>query len=210
MNTAQKTFFFIMIIVGLLIPFTALGAEGDYYLKGSFGFVSQSDSSITVDGFNAGNISFDNGTAIAGAVGKEMKSSRVEFELFYEKTDNDRFSDTTNIVGSGPIDGDLSALQLLVNYYYDFNKGKNLMPYVGGGLGLFLIKFYDGVDTLESNNFGFQIGGGLGIQAGKSTIIDLGFRYTNTLANPEDNFGGVNFELEYSNIAFLVGIRVSI
>jgi opacity protein-like surface antigen len=191
--------------------------EGSTYFKGSLGFTSQSDSVMAVNDIDIGNISFGSGVSFAGAYGFNKESGRFEIELVSQQNDADFFTDYTGSIGSGRIAGEISAIQLLANYFMDFQNGikfgdfneGTILPYIGGGAGLFLIDFFDGADTLESASFGFHVDAGISINTSDTMILDIGIRYTSTLSDPSDDFGGADFEWEYSNTTVIVGFRMN-
>jgi opacity protein-like surface antigen len=101
-------------------------------------------------------------------------------------------------------------IQILGNYYTDFQTDGAVVPYIGAGAGLFLIQFDDGVDTLKSTNLGYHFDVGVGINTSDSMMFDVGFRYTSTLSQPSDTFGGVEFEYDYANTTIMIGVRMDL
>ena len=98
-------------------------------------------------------------------------------------------------LGGTKLEGDLSALTLMLNAYYDINLGSNLVPYIGGGLGAAEMSsemkssagdlLVDDTDSL----FIYQVGAGLGYRIGglsKSldVTVSLDYRYLASLEDP--------------------------
>jgi opacity protein-like surface antigen len=216
----MKNFLISAIVCGLVTitpNFCHAFPEGGTYFKGSFGVTDQSDSGLTVNNIDIGNISFGGGASFAGAYGFYKESGRFEIELVSQKNNADYFTDHTGSIGSGRIAGDISATQLLANYFMDFQSGYTfgdfnegtILPYIGGGAGLFLIDFFDGSAHLESASFGFHVDAGISIIPSDSLILDIGIRYTSTLSEPTDDYGGAEFEWEYSNTTLIFGFRMN-
>ena len=97
--------------------------------------------------------------------------------------------------GENKLGGDLSALALMMNAYYDINLGGNLVPYVGGGLGAADLSnemkstagdlLVDGADCI----FIYQIGAGLGYKisgysSGPDVTVSLDYRYLASFEDP--------------------------
>lgn len=205
----MKKCFFLALISVLIIasPFSHAFGDNNYF-KGTLGIVNQGDSDVILDGYSYGNMSFDGGMSFAGAYGFYRENGRAEIELVLQNNDADYFTDTSGMLGSGPVNGELSATQILGNYYTDFQSDGAVVPYVGGGAGLFLIKFDDGTDTLESTNLGYHLDLGIGINTSDNMMFDIGLRYTSTLSRPSDNFGGVEFEWDYTNTTITFSFRM--
>lgn len=137
----------------------------------------------------------ENGFVAGGAIGTHIYQDivRAEIELSYQSFE---FEDATlgNAVGPGgpipgsinvPLNGDISALMLLVNGWYDIHTGTPFVPYLGGGVGL---GFTDvdarvqgapvniGADG-ESTSFAFQVGAGVNYELTENFAIGIGYRF---------------------------------
>jgi len=180
----------------------------------------------------------DQGTAFSGAVGYRFADGlRVEGELNYRENDLDEFTvrepgslaallppelrqnpaALDSLRGTSPIDGDLSAVSLMANLYYDVDLGPGLKPYVGGGVGLSRISVAVGSSGRQLTDdddtvFAYQIGAGLAYQLGGSddrpVIVSLDFRHYAT-ADPtfKGSVTGTPFDTEVGGNYVGVGLR---
>ncbi len=180
----------------------------------------------------------DQGTAFSGAVGYRFAEGlRVEGELSYRESDLDEFTvrepgslaallppdqrqnpaALDSLRGMRPIDGDVSAVSLMANLYYDVDLGPGLKPYVGGGVGLSRISVTVGSSGRQLTDdddtvFAYQLGAGLGYQLGGSddrpVTVSLDYRYYAT-ADPtfRGSVSGMPFDTGASGNYVGVGLR---
>jgi OmpA-OmpF porin, OOP family len=147
--------------------------------------VNVTESAYGATGTFNGDIAFDAGFAISGAVGRYFTNNiRGELEVGYSKADYDNISGTGTITyngttytatGSDDIDGSASMFTGLANAYYDFDTGSGITPYVGAGLGLVRLK--DEVNsvgtlTLDYSDSSTKLAGAL--HAGFNADMDNG------------------------------------
>lgn len=152
-------------VAGCLALGAATGAgaqETNWYVGGTMPlmFIDDSDTKNTTtfgQGGNAPVISstiqsaHDTGFKFGGSVGYHFEGGiRVEGELFYAQAKINKLTNTQLTLSGLPaqlpfdlpaevdIMGSGTAKQLggMVNVFYDFDAGDDLMPYVGGGIGL--------------------------------------------------------------------------
>ena len=110
------------------------------YVSGNLGLSSVPDMDLNVIGFPTfGTVSLDLGYKIGGALGYIFGAIRAEGEISYVSNGADEGT-FVFAPGTGPVDGDISTLNFLVNIYYDFNiENSSLVPYVGLGSGFAII-----------------------------------------------------------------------
>lgn len=111
---------------------------------------------------------------------------------------------------SGKINSDASLFGFLANAFYDIKNSSPFTPYIGGGIGFAQIYVGQGTSTTgvllwnKDNDtvFAYQLGAGVGINAGKNLTFDLGYRYFGT--------SDVKFDLLTADVAshnVLAGVR---
>ncbi len=148
----------------LSAPFIALPvahaeeARGGWYVSGGGGMEFVADSvfkSTSETGVRRGDVTFEPGPRLSGALGREWGNFRVEGEISWRrfKLDSLRYNHFT--VAGNPLpgavidainptvsaDGTGSMWILMANAWYDFDTGTNWTPYIGGGLGMLNIRF---------------------------------------------------------------------
>ncbi len=103
----MKRFLMFMVFATVFMAASAQAAKGKMYFAGSAGLSISTD----VD-FPGGNISFDPGWNITGALGYDMGMFRVEGEIGYRMIDVDEVT-----IGGVlfPADGDVTALTFMAN-----------------------------------------------------------------------------------------------
>ncbi|MDR2199654.1 MAG: outer membrane beta-barrel protein [Deltaproteobacteria bacterium] len=105
---------------------------------------------------------------------------------------------TLTVPQVGPVDLDFdvkSEIELqtiLLNFWYDIPTGSKIIPYVGGGVGLGIIRVenatnfdpnltdFEPIETYNSKtktNFAFDIGGGIAYAVTDNFTLDLGYRF---------------------------------
>lgn len=175
------------------------------------GVVLLSDSDIDQAGFPTSEISFDTGGVVEGALGYASGTGlRGEVALGYRTNDTDQLSDP--VFGVFPIDGDVTALSLMANGYYDFNAGMPaLHPFVGAGIGVAMIDIEAstfGVTLVNDDDtvFAYQAIAGVAYDFTPTVAGTLRYAYFAT-ANPTfTDSTGVPFDAEYDSHAIMVGL----
>jgi opacity protein-like surface antigen len=200
---------------------TRQSSKNEMYVSGNLGLVLVPDIDLDVPGF--GKVvtgEFDLGFGISGAVGYDFGAIRAEGEISYRTNDGD--VGTLIGLGSGPIDGDISALSFMVNGYYDLHSANSpLVPYLGVGLGVasidadisapVLAPFPQLVDD-SATVFAYQFMAGLGYNISPTMILTADYRYFGTTSpefTPGNAFipGTPDIEADYSNHSFNIGVR---
>jgi opacity protein-like surface antigen len=210
-------------LVGANVGVSA-GAHADWYVSGNVGAnqILDSDLNETGSGISAnGELEFDTGYGLNGAVGYGFNNFRLEGELSYRQADIDSLTVNSVTVGSivvtslgtFPVDGDISSLGFMANGWYDFDTGTDWVPYIGGGVGTAKINAEIGsiagipVNFDESDwVFAYQAGAGIGYNISPTVTVQLGYRYFAT-SDPEFESAGVTDEAEFQSHNIEVGIR---
>ncbi len=187
--------------------FLAIPSGAQPYISANAGiaFVSKADAvDIGGTGFTA---TFDTGFLLSGSAGQDFGIVRVEGRINYLLADIDQF----RVGGIGvDVNGDISALFLLVNVWLDFDNRSPVSPYLGGGIGASFLSVSEtevsgvGVFTESDDQvFAFQFGAGLSLALNSHVILDLGYRF---VASNDPKFEAV--EAEFTSQHVLFGGRV--
>lgn len=195
------------LLFGALIASPSLaGAEVSPYvsLSGGVGIAHSSDIKLN-SGYTFlsgdGEVKYDAGYAIEGAVGASMDSFRAEFALGYQENSIDSISNNT------ANNSDLSVLSYMVNCYADLAKENEISPYIMAGLGGATVDAK--YETLSDNSsvFAWQIGVGASYAASENVTFDLGYRYFATAGVDLSEYGAAYDEVSFSTSRVLVGLR---
>jgi opacity protein-like surface antigen len=176
-------------------------ACAEIYLSGNMGFTSASDADIKA-GSEKGEMSFDDGFAMTGALGQTLGSAaRVEAELGYRVNDIDSVSiDGLGTVADG---GDMTTMSLMGNAFYDFATESSFTPFIGAGVGVASIETdIDSGDSDDDTVFAYQVAAGASMAVNKNLNIDLQYRY---FATDDPDFDGL--EAEYNTHNLMFGLR---
>ena len=106
-------------------------------------------------------------------------------------------AERNNEVSSSSINVD--ARSLMVNGFYDFNRGGRFQPYVGVGVGYAKVD----ADTVDDSNWAWQALAGIGMEINDRLTLDVGYRYFNV---DELEFASVA-DASYTHQAVTVGLR---
>ncbi len=192
-----------LMVLGLLGGAGLSSSFAQMYISGNLGLMALSDSDLN-DGFDTGEISYDAGFGLTGAIGSSLDGgARVEVELGYRGNDMDRIK--VDGLGSADIDGDTTALSLMGNLFYDFSTEGSVKPFIGAGLGIANVDAdIDFIGSEDDTVFAFQFAAGLGFAASETLKVDLQYRFFVT-EDPE--FEGL--EAEYVSHGLMIGLRHS-
>lgn len=114
---------------------------------------------------------------------------------------------TVSGLGSGKVDGKVSALSLMANAFYDFIPQSTVCPFIGAGIGYASVKAdIDDFGDDSANTFAYQAAAGVTFALNKRVNVDLQYRYFAT-TDPkfESAFGDI--ESEYSTHNAMLGLR---
>ena len=171
--------------VGLMAIPGVASAENQWRLFG--GISSAEDLETTYYGYTA-EISTDSGFVVGAGLGVVQGDFVWEGELAYRSSELDEIS----FLGySYAIDGDLSAVSLMLNGWYNFPTTGNWGGYVGGGLGIAQVEAdVGGGYSYDSTEFAWQVGAGLNLKTQSGFAYGIGYRYFSV---PEIDNSNVDF-----------------
>ena len=156
-----------------------------------------------VDAFYNGDegdysVETDPGYIVGGAVGMRIWDPvRLEVEVSYAEWDADRVT-ATDLPGSltDSMRGDLNALFLLGNIWFDIDTGTVFRPYLGGGAGVGWADAHASFDDPPIGygdgemGFAFQLGGGVQVDLAEHVALDIGYRFKAILDVDLDDVDG--------------------
>jgi opacity protein-like surface antigen len=178
-------------------------ASAEMYVSGNVGAVWVNDADID-DGYDTGEIEFDTGFGMNAALGSSYGNGlRAEVEFAYQKSDMDKVS-VDGYYGSASIDGDITAIALMVNAFYDFMPNEKFTPFIGAGIGYANLEGDDGYDSEDDNVFAYQAAAGVAFTLNQQLKFDLQYRF---FATEDPSFG--NLDAEYSTHNMMAGLRYS-
>ncbi|KUL31407.1 outer membrane protein [Chlorobium limicola] len=209
----------------------------DHYVSGMAGISWMQDSEIGLfnieDVFDTEvNLGYGSGLTLAGAIGCDYGSTRLEAEIGYQSADIKDISISDITVpdsppytipgGSVDLDGDASVLSLMANGFYDIDLGGGVEFYAMAGVGVAQVdmeindvagvKAYlpDAVDPVAikvtETTLAYQVGAGLAIPVSDGVMIDARYRY---FATTDFDVVGV-IDTNVSSHSALLGLRVNL
>ena len=167
---------------------------------------------------------YDTGYGLDAAVGYAFGNIRLEGEVSWSQlgADDVKFKGS-NLQVDGDWRGDVSALGLMANGWYDIATGTRWVPYVGGGLGAARVEFGSGLKgtiTNPANNsvlsfdgsinradawvFAYQVGAGIGYRIDDRAVVQFGYRFFGT---SKTDIHGLKMAIRIHKIS--VGVRYS-
>ncbi|NTW63972.1 MAG: porin family protein [Chlorobiaceae bacterium] len=226
--------------LSLLAVLAVLGFAGtpaqaaDHYVSGMAGVSWMQDSAIGL--FNVEeifdtevNLGYGSGLTLAGAIGCDYGSTRLEAEFGYQNADIKDISignisipgGPTLTGGSVPLEGDVNVLSLMANGFYDFDLGGvELYAMAGVGVAQVNMEITDianlkaslpsvvspvAIDLTETT-LAYQVGAGLAIPVSDGVMIDARYRY---FATTDFNVIGV-IDTNVSSHSAMLGLRVNL
>ena len=197
----KKSIVVIAALVTLAIPAVcpATQARPGAYLSGFVGGSGLHDTSVTSTDFVTtktfnDRVQFDPGINLGVTGGYDFGLLRLEGELSYKNGEIKRITDQADGFRFHDPDGNLGALAVMFNAFFNLRNSSPVTPYIGGGIGvatLHLTNTY-GTDTRGSSQrlllypkdndtvFAYQAGAGLEIALNRRLSLDLGYRYFRT------------------------------
>jgi len=130
----------------------------------------------------------DEGIAYSGGLGYAFANNfRLEGELSHRDNEFE------------PASQEISSTALMINAYYDFNRGGRFEPYVGVGVGMGNL---DIATAGDEDGLAYQALAGVAIGLTERLDLDVGYRY---FTIPEADFAGTDIEYEHQGI--FAGLR---
>jgi opacity protein-like surface antigen len=208
----------------LLAP-AAIAQDGGSspYLQFHAGANSVSDIAVDVTSgpstvFNM-NTEYGTGYGFGVAGGYDFGEFRIEGEVAYRTNPGDQANFRT--APSGDLDGEVSALTIMVNAYYDFETNSRFTPYLGAGLGAGQVEL-----DLESRTPGPPVGvsgtgwgfaaqgiAGAGYEVSESVEVFAEARAMTIIAPDVTGLGALNpttgatMEDDYTSYGVFAGVR---
>ena len=216
----MKHFILMAVFALVFITTSAQAADKGLYVSGIGGVSLVPKLDQEISGTRVFETDFDLGSKFAGALGYDYGALRAEVEFGYVTNDaND--GDAVGFL-SGPVEGDVSVLSVMVNAYYDIHTPNfSLVPYFGVGLGgasidaqiitPFLGPSAQVVDD-DDTVFAYQFMAGLGWNVSPTITLTLDYRYfatTDPEFTPGNAFipGSPDLTSDYNNHSFNLGAR---
>ena len=197
--------------LALLLAAAAIAAHAQPYgqsrMYGSVtgGVALATDSDFDDPAFS-GEISYEPGLALLGALGAEMAGTGVRLEgelgLRYNEIDEVSFDG----LGSASLDGDATALSIMFNGYYDFGM-TGPSPFIMAGVGFADVEFDaddDDIGSSDDDVLAYQFGAGVALPIARTISIDGSYRY---FATSELDIEGT--DVEYATHNLLVTLRAA-
>jgi hypothetical protein len=191
----------------------------DWYVTGSFGYVTQSDQQITftrpgVSGAVSPTLPLDTGFLAGGSVGRYLGDAwRIEAEFMYQSVDHPIFSLVAGGPGLPSGDGNYASTSVALNALREFDLFGSPSVKTYAGLGAAYATEID-VDFESGGIENSFSGSGTGVQAligarytwGQRTFVDTGVRYllvSNAEMNGEEGAIG-RIKADYEPLAVTV------
>jgi opacity protein-like surface antigen len=164
------------------------------------------------DGFTAG--------IAVGAVFNEWLRGELELSGNWHDAGGDF---DYNVGGYGyDVDGDVDALFVLANLWFEIPIDTFFRPYVGGGIGFGRLSvdvdangYYADYELFDDHDWGFayQLGAGVAFGLAENIAFDIGYRYKaiNNVEFGQDFFSGVDVDdvdIDYRSHNIIAGIRI--
>jgi outer membrane protein W len=128
--------FTILAAGGVLFPSTGYAQQSNRqgaYFSGNVGVLKPNETAVTYNGYS-GNISYDPGLLLTGAIGAYLGPSvRMELELGYS---NAKYNSVTLGGSSVYLGGNINMYSALTGIYIDLPETGSITPYIGGGAGV--------------------------------------------------------------------------
>lgn len=222
-----------LVVVITLIAFgipsicTAIPARPGPYVSGFLGISVPRDADVTSTDFVnnttfSDRVEFDPGISIGGTGGYDFGFLRVEGELSYKHSEIKSVTDKADGFQFGNVDGNLGALAMMFNAFFDLHNQSPVTPYWGAGIGFAALHLSDtfGTDTRggrfqrtllypsdDATVFAYQAGAGLEIALNRQLSLDVGYRYFGTDKARFNSDVFTATELKYESHNAVVGVR---
>ncbi|QNP28924.1 outer membrane protein [Cylindrospermopsis curvispora] len=189
----------------------------------SVGFGSQSDVNITENGQNWAKFKdFNSAFSFNAAFGYQFQLFRAELEVGNQflSAKNLDYDLNTRFPRTGTLSGNMSATTILLNSYFDIPTGSKFRPYVGGGLGLGIIRgkilnapFCDsgclpGRDySLDGTAFAYQLKAGLQYEIARKANIFGELKYSSISSYQTPYIGTTDIIGPFNSFGVAIGYR---
>lgn len=202
---------------------------------------TRTTTSLTFQSSQSVDTSFKTGFVLGGNAGIEWGNGlRTELELAFRQNNSKSHARvrTTYKIGYSTTSGEggapyrvtstlssrdsvvpsnirLRAWSLLANAWYDFDLGLPITPYVGGGLGMAMVKIsgdLDGARLYEKNDtvFAWQVGAGASLPISDTMKLFADYRYfsaSDAHLKLEPGYHGGNIDADFNSHTVMLGVR---
>jgi opacity protein-like surface antigen len=192
----------------LIAALPAEAAAGEGYAGAQAGMFLPIKSNVTGDfiGDDA-RVTYNPGVVLTLLGGYQFdKGIRAEGEVNYRRLSTDRLYTGSREL---PVDSDVRSYGFMANLYYDFKNRTVLTPFIGGGVGLAVVRFgkaTSGAAPLWSSdedvNIAYQGIAGFALKIADDTSLDFVYHH---FAIPRLHFDQLSAEFRGINVS--VGIR---
>lgn len=163
----------------------------------------------------SGDFDFKAGWIAAGAVGLRVNQARFELAGQYRVSEVESVTFESFV---GPTGGDIIVSTGLANFYYDFDLGWPVSPFLGAGIGVARIDLDAEVRPMvfvvdeTTNEIAWNIMAGVSMAVAPSTELFLRFRHLELFdeATVDASFPGViegDLDFDYTVNDFAMGLR---
>jgi len=155
------------------------------------------------------SFTYDDGFGIGFNVGYLFEGG-LRPELNFNYSENDLESITVSGSRDTNPDATTSAMRLMANMWYDLDFGGNVMPYLGGGVGMQRTTFDQANEEADDNTTAYQLGAGVNFWINPKTALSLDYRYVSA-QEPEftsDTAGGGSQTIESEYDAQTIGLSL--
>ncbi|MDD2900624.1 MAG: outer membrane beta-barrel protein [Desulfuromonadaceae bacterium] len=210
-------------VVSLTIPTlsAATPPRQGPYISGFFGTCILGDADVSSYDYWTGDSYADRAEFapdinIGGTVGFDYGAVRLEGELSYKQGEMATITDRVNNVQFHGESGNLGALAMMFNTFFDLHNSSPVTPYLGGGVGFAAIHLSDtyvaefGPPIYQEGDdsvFAYQIGAGFEIALKQRLSLDFGYRYFAATKASFDSYQDIASELKFKSHNVAVGLR---
>ena len=180
----------------LLIATVALGAsagQGTYWSLGG-GWAQPSDADVTFIGVNLGEVEYEAGYIIEGALGVRCAGMPIAIELALSYLDTEWDEGTS----------DVTQWSTMLNGMYFLDLSNELETYLLGGVGIISTEVEIDIVDIGDTVFGAQLGIGISQAIDEDCSINLEYKYlfANDFESSELEVeqGGHSIQLGYSQM----------
>lgn len=193
----------------LLLTLNPLSAQVYLEVHGGLNIAHESDIDDSGDGLKS--ITYDPGYAVGGAVGYRINPNwRLEGEVTYRRNKVDDLEVGSNKDGAR---GRAESSAFLANGYYDFANSTAWTPYLGLGIGVAAVGWFNvkesGTNLIDDASFAFayQLGGGVAYEFAPGLALTLDYRYFRTTDVTIQEESAEFSEFSYQNSSVWLGLR---
>jgi len=226
----KRNIMVVAVVATLAIPAVcpAIPAQPGAYMSAFVGASGLSDTDVSSADFVTNKsfndrVQFDPGINVGLTGGYDFGLIRLEGEFSYKNGEIRRITDQANGLRFHDPDGNLGALAVMFNAFFNLRNSSPVTPYFGGGIGVATLHLTNtfGTDTSGGGSqrlllypkdndtvFAYQGGAGVEIALNRRLSLDLGYRYfrTDKARFESDELTATGIRFESHNGA--VGLRV--